>query len=433
MITSSSVGIIADDLTGANDTALQFYLAGAQTKIILCPDENILPDEYIQAWAIPTETRNISSGEAYEKVKDITLYMKNHLGVDSFYKKIDSTLRGNIAIETLCMLQVLQMDAAIIIPAFPNEGRVTIGGYHLLKGVPIEKTEMASDPHSPIYESHIPTILEKQVGEENKGIIGSVELKTVLKGAGPILNNINELVKNGKKLIVVDAVSTTDIEQVILAMNKCGYKILPCGSAGAAMALGKLLFDDNKTDTDINKINKLPKLVIAGSATQLCANQVTKLIDSDEVENTYSVSLTVEDFINGISEENYSRIKSNLTPNNIVVVHASEINKNDNLITLLLENEITKKQFATKIVEILAELTGNLIKEKEFTLIIVGGETSFCCCKKLECESLKIIDAAAPAIPLCIDNKGRMIVTKSGNLGTINTLVEILKYIERHE
>ena len=164
MITASSIAIIADDLTGANDTALQFHLAGAETKIILYPDENIAPDENIKAWAIPTETRNISPQDAYEKVKAATLYMKNHFGVDSFYKKIDSTIRGNIAVETLGMLQVLDMDAAIIIPAFPNEGRVTIGGYHLLKGVPIEKTEMASDPHSPIYESHIPTILQKQIG-----------------------------------------------------------------------------------------------------------------------------------------------------------------------------------------------------------------------------------------------------------------------------
>lgn len=433
MITASSIAIIADDLTGANDTALQFHLAGAETKIILYPDENIAPDENIKAWAIPTETRNISPQDAYEKVKAATLYMKNHFGVDSFYKKIDSTIRGNIAVETLGMLQVLDMDAAIIIPAFPNEGRVTIGGYHLLKGVPIEKTEMASDPHSPIYESHIPTILEKQVGEEYKNIIGSIELKTVLKGAGPILNNLNVLVKNGKKLIVVDAVSSTDIEQVILAMHKCSYNILPCGSAGAAQALSKLMFEGNKSKNDINHINLLPKLVIAGSATHLCANQIAKLIDSDEVENTYPVSLTVEDFINGISEETYERIKNHLVSNTVVVVHASEINKTENLITLLLEHEITKRQFATKIVEILANLTGRLIKEKEFLLTIVGGETAFCCCRELECQSLKIIDAAAPAIPLCVDNKGRMIITKSGNLGTINTLVEILKYIERHE
>ena len=71
--------------------------------------------------------------------------------------------------------------------------------------------------------------------------------------------------------------------------------------------------------------------------------------------------------------------------------------------------------------------------EKDFILVTVGGETSYECCKQLGCEFLNIIDEVAPAIPLCVDNNGRYIVTKSGNLGNINTIIEILKYIERHE
>ena len=35
MITSNVIGIIADDLTGANDTALQFFSKGASTDIVL--------------------------------------------------------------------------------------------------------------------------------------------------------------------------------------------------------------------------------------------------------------------------------------------------------------------------------------------------------------------------------------------------------------
>ena len=433
MLKSPSIGIIADDLTGANDTALQFFVAGANTQIIMAPDENFIPRGDVHAWAIPTETRNINPEDAYEKVKAVALFMKEKLDVEYFYKKIDSTLRGNIAIETLGLLQVLKMDAAIIMPAFPNENRVTVGGYHLSKGVPIEKTEMASDPHSPIYESHIPTILEKQIGEEYKDIIGSIELKTVLKGAGPILNMLNELIADGKKLIVVDAVSITDLEQVILALDKCNYNILPCGSAGAAQVLSKTLFTDCSKPTENRTFAHLPKLVIAGSATELCASQVKKLIESDEIENTYSVSLSADEFINGISDDAFERIKDRLTPNNVVIIHSTEICHNDELQPLLIEHEITKKEFATKIVDLLADLTKKLSKIKDFILVTVGGETSFECCRQLDCEYLNIIDEVAPAIPLCIDNNSRLIVTKSGNLGTVNTLVEILKYIERHE
>ena len=159
---------------------------------------------------------------------------------DYYYKKIDSTIRGNIAIEVLALLEVLEWDASIIIPAFPSEGRVTIGGYHLLKGIPIERTEMARDPHSPIRESHLPTLLKSQLDESYEHLVGLIELKTVMKGAGPILIKLNELIKEGKKLIVVDAVSTVDIEQVVLAMNKSDYNILPTGTAAAAQVLSDL-------------------------------------------------------------------------------------------------------------------------------------------------------------------------------------------------
>ena len=131
MLTSNNIGIVADDLTGANDTALQFHIRGANTQILLNPE--ILPENRLstQVWAMPTETRNLPPSEAYERVKSTVELLKDKLGIEFFYKKIDSTLRGNIAAETLAMLEVLDWDAAVLLPAFPQEGRITVGGYHL--------------------------------------------------------------------------------------------------------------------------------------------------------------------------------------------------------------------------------------------------------------------------------------------------------------
>ena len=165
--------IIADDLTGANDSALQFHLHGAGTQILLSENVEGLNLKGTSTWAISTESRNIAPKEAYDKIKYITQVMIDKFNPDYFFKKIDSTVRGNIAVETLGMLEILGWDAAIVIPAFPTEGRVTVGGYHLLKGVPIERTEMARDPYSPIEESHLPTLFTNQIGEEFKDIMHS--------------------------------------------------------------------------------------------------------------------------------------------------------------------------------------------------------------------------------------------------------------------
>lgn len=99
IINSNIVGIIADDLTGANDTALQFYLKGANTQILLSDEIEPINAKGTQTWAISTESRNVEPEIAYERVLKATKMFAEKLNPDFYYKKIDSTLRGNIAIE----------------------------------------------------------------------------------------------------------------------------------------------------------------------------------------------------------------------------------------------------------------------------------------------------------------------------------------------
>ena len=436
MIVSSGVAcIIADDLTGANDSALQFHLHGAGTQILLSENVEGLNLKGTQTWAISTESRNIPPKDAYEKIKHITQVMQDKFNPDYFFKKIDSTVRGNIAVEILGMLEVLNWDASIIIPAFPAEGRVTVGGYHLLKGIPIERTEMARDPFSPICESHLPTLLINQIGMEYKDLIASVDLKDVMKGAGPILKTINELIADGKKLIIVDAVSTTDIEQILLAMNKSNYNILPAGTAAAARVLSDMWFADLNREHINQTIPELPKLVISGSATEITESQIRAFEDYDDFdENSICVTIDMEAILNGVTDELVSRIVNNLGQNNIVVVHTSSVVRNfDGFSDTSMNAELTRDKLACMITDYLAELTKKVVEQKELILILLGGETSYKCCSAINANQLQLMDEVAPAIALSMDHNAQWIVTKSGNLGGTNTLIEILKYFERHE
>lgn len=434
MFISNNIGIIADDLTGADDTALQFHLRGANTQILL--DYSIVPENKVstQVWAIPTETRNIDAPTAYERVKQATRVLADNFNVEYFYKKMDSTLRGHIAVEALAMLDALEWDAAVIIPAFPQEGRTTIGGYHLLRGIPIERTEFARDPRFPIYESHIPTVLRNEMQNQQDDIVDLIELRTVIKGAGPILKKMNEMIDNGVKLIVVDAMSVTDIEQVVLAIEKSPYKILPCGSAGAAQVLGNVWLPETDNHQQEKTIPTLPKLLVSGSATQTTAAQIQKLQDDDDIENTYFIALKMEDILEGVTDEVVKRVSENLVKDNVVVVHTSDLTVDSKIISqILFDNELSKSQFVSKIGDYLACLTKKVLFDRDAILITVGGETSFKCCKAINSNSLQIIDAICPAIPLCLDSKAQWVVTKSGNLGNSNTLIDILKYFGHHE
>ena len=434
MFISNNIGIIADDLTGADDTALQFHLRGANTQILL--DYSYMPENKVstQVWAIPTETRNTDAHTAYEKVKQAAKILADDLNVEYFYKKIDSTIRGHIAVEALGVLDALEWDAAVIIPAFPQEGRTTIGGYHLLKGIPIERTEFARDPRFPIYESHIPTVLRSELQNEQDDLVDLIELRTVIKGAGPILKKMNEMIERGVKLIVVDAISVTDIEQVVLAMEKSSYRILPCGSAGCAQVLGNIWLPELENHQVEKTISTMPKLIVSGSATQCTASQIQKLQDDDDIENTYFIDLKMEDILEGVNDDIVTRVSENLVKDNVVVVHTSDLTVDSKIISqILFENELSKNQFISKIGEYLACLTKKVLFNRDAILITIGGETSFKCCKAINSNSLQIIDAICPAIPLCMDTKAQWIVTKSGNLGNSNTLIDIIKYFEKHE
>lgn len=430
------IGIVSDDLTGANDTALQFFMKGSNTEIIFEANDELQNHLNVGTWALTTESRNIEAKIAAQRVWENSKKIKECLNVSNYYKKIDSTLRGNIAVETLAMLDAIEYDAAIIAPAFIQEGRITIGGYQLLKGIPIERTDAARDTYAPIYDSYIPDILKKQVNETYHNLISTIELKTVAKGAGPITNKINELVSSGKKLIIADAVSSVDLEQIALAISKSQYNILPVGSAGLTHALGNVWLPEEKREAVNKQFPILPKLVLSGSKTTITATQINKLSMDDDIENTYFIDIHLDDILNPDINQMAERVVHNFGKENVVIVHVSKLDEEimmDEGKEKLIDNGITKEKLAVIITDYLSDLSEKISELSSFILITIGGETSYKCLRKIDCKYLQMTDTILPAVSLCIDSNARFIVTKSGNMGSATALIDIINYFKYHE
>lgn len=433
IISSNVVAIIADDLTGANDSALQFYLQGANTQILLSGSAEIENCSATQTWAVTTETRNVLPEVAFEKVKSVTRMLIDKLSPDYFFKKIDSTIRGNIAVETLTILNELEWDAAVVVPAFPDEQRITVGGYHLLRSMPIERTEISHDPKAPICESHLPTLFACQLQEEYRHLIGHVELKTIMKGAGPILVRMNELINEGKKFIIMDAVSNTDIEQISLAIKKIDKQILPTGTAAFAKALAKLWFGMSGENEIIQQkiIPQLPKCIISGSATPICAMQIAELKSSKYFDNFAEYNLKFEDINSGINDTMVMDIVCNLSQGKNILVHTTGLedilgsggDQND-------END-ENISFPSLITDYLSTLACRIKEQIETIFVLIGGETAYKACECMGATRLQLIDKVTGPIPLCLDYNGQWVVTKSGNLGNAQTMVEVLKYFDK--
>lgn len=445
-----SVGIVADDLTGACDTALQFFSSHSKTHILL-DIQRIAQSEPSQAqaqdnqvWSLNTATRHTEPNEAQAIVRQAVSLCRDRMGVENFYKKIDSTLRGNIAQECLGMLEEMKAQCAVIAPAYPQQGRRTVGGYQLVRGIPVEKTVVARDPLCPVRQSHIPTLLAQQ---SNPELVGYIPLSQVLHGAGPILVRLSELVKEGKKLVVIDATSTEDLEQIALAIEKAqkNAKVLACGSAGLAQALAELWAVEPEDNTVVPfrkpslSLPPSPILIVSGSTTDTTRQQILRLIENYAY---YGESSRLEIFdlppeqILGLSpvEDTIGRIVEALGERNTVVL-STALKEESFLRTLTMaqENNIPETQASRKAQEVLARITAEVSRQRSVKLVLTGGETTCEVCARLNVQELEIIAEADESIPLTRDNHGRWIVTKSGGFGTALSLANVVKFIKQRE
>jgi len=119
-------GVIADDLTGACDAGVQFAQHGLSALVWLSAAEPPACDVLV----LSTASRRDAPHIAQRKVRN-ALGTLARAGAGLIFKKIDSTLRGNIAAEVVAC----GFEETWIAPAFPAMGRQLIGGRLFLKGI----------------------------------------------------------------------------------------------------------------------------------------------------------------------------------------------------------------------------------------------------------------------------------------------------------
>lgn len=209
--------IIADDFTGANDTGMQLRRRGYRTKVLLKkPDDNHEDISYV----IDTESRGLCQEDAYQKIKScitgIELSEYKYM-----IKKVDSTLRGNVAWEIKAADEVYGSELVVFMPALPDLNRTTVNGVHMLKGVPITKTEIAKDPVKPVTEDHIQRLLQTVYEETVTHIsLGDIEAGNIDFSVG--------------RIFAIDAVTNEQMQTVVEKVKETGKKTLYVGTAAMA-------------------------------------------------------------------------------------------------------------------------------------------------------------------------------------------------------
>ena len=268
------VAVIADDLTGAADTGIQFCRAEAPTYLVGV--------EHIQSFPFPesphslslfTNTRHLHPNLASEAMKTVAPGIKA-LRPLHLYKKIDSCLRGNIGAELDVLADALEFDASFVTPALPAQGRAVLHDVHYLRGVPLAETEMARDPVSPVTESRASVVL----GRQSRYAIAHVDLEILEGPFESLVDHVRRLLRQGAKHIVFDAASQRHLDRIADLAVRHFPKSLLVGSAGLASSLSPLLFPGPAgTRTLLNPVGRRI-LFVCGSASEVLDAQVQELV-----------------------------------------------------------------------------------------------------------------------------------------------------------
>lgn len=124
----TSVRLLADDLTGALDTAAEF--------VGLCGPYDVTWPEALSGHAAPSlaidsGTRELAKAESVDIVGRLaSLLCEGTIA----YKKIDSLLRGAWAAELGACLRSGHWASCVVAPAFAYQGRRTLGGQQFARG-----------------------------------------------------------------------------------------------------------------------------------------------------------------------------------------------------------------------------------------------------------------------------------------------------------
>ncbi|HEY1949683.1 MAG TPA: four-carbon acid sugar kinase family protein [Bryobacteraceae bacterium] len=291
MQTSLSCVLIADDLTGACDSAVHFKLRGIQSAVHLDLDAHQQSTASVHAFN--TETRDADAPEMEQRIRrvaDITSTAKPGI----IFKKIDSLLRGNPGREVMVALEAFGCDLAIVTPAFPEMGRTVRNGHLEVHG---DSTWARLD---------VAALLRGQGLEHCTHIAPGTVAAAIERGA---------------RAISLDITAHEDLERLVTEALATGKNILWAGSGGLASALAGALFSDN-IKRELHSPGTLPVVFCIGSDHPVTAGQIFALRRERATSEIHADSNVTASLVNALEKDQHVifRIPRGQVPNEQLLI-----------------------------------------------------------------------------------------------------------------
>jgi D-threonate/D-erythronate kinase len=398
--------ILADDLTGAADSAIAFARRGLPAKVVW---GEARPEQHADAMALAYDaaTRELDAAAAARQHGEaLRRFLRPGVHV---FKKIDSTLRGNPAEEIAAMLDVLHARAprmrVVIAPAFPAMGRTVRDGQIFVHGVPLPFTEFW--PASREQDLAVLMNLLDTVGVHARHL----SLSTVRGDPAALSSGF----ANG--VAVCDAETVGDLERIASASLEDDAATVCIGSAGFAHALAQIASRASGLSRGSHRCAVVTNgaLIVVGSRTQASRAALTQLRTLGDLEGvSVSPALLMVDPLSSAAVELANGVGRTLARGVDVVVDISQSAS---------AQDAGNPQLAAALARLLAAPARHAS-----ALVATGGETAAALLTRLGVEGLRLVDEIEPGIPLglTLGEISVPAVTKAGGFGNEECLKRIL-------
>lgn len=383
--------ILADDLTGALDSAAVLRRQGFGATVILDPAElAAAATTSADVVALTTETRH-SPDPAPVLRRLAPLLPADRL----WYKKIDSTLRGPLGVEIATLLDCSAADAALVVPALPAQGRGLRDGHLTL--------------HGAVEAPHLPRLLHEQTGRR----IDHIDIGSVRAGSNLLREALAQVIVPGA-IVAVDAIEDGDLSTIADAVAALSTRLLLAGSAGLATWLPRAWhLAPHSGQGQAEPATATPVLCVLGSPNRRTRIQIASL--RREVV-TIEVEAGTPDDIDRLVP-----IATDLLARGIDVALVPATQDDFRVETVAPEIQQT-------VARALATIAGRIIEQvAPGGLIAGGGDTAFAVCRELGIRAIILDGEAAPGLPLgratTAAGYSLRVVTKAGGFGDDEALL----------
>lgn len=374
--------IVADDLSGAADCAASFADAGRPIPVYL----HGLPQG--PCWALDTDTRAMDEASAVAQTRRVFGQLAGGEASHLVYKKIDSTLRGHVGAELAAALAVApQFAAALVAPAFPQQGRALEGGKMVVHGRP---------------------------GADLVAMLRAAGLKTALMrpaAAGELLPSIDCALAAGARAVVIDA--ATDDELALLAnalLQPAAPRLLAAGSAGLARALAAHAAREPAVDTPASG----PVMTVVGSFSPASAAQAVHLEQSGDA---LVLRLTAPQW----TEARHGQFRQDA----LATARAALLQGRHVLFAVAGE---VVQPFTRSLVQGIAAATAPLVPQTA-ACVLTGGDTARAMFDALGIDCLHVGGELEPGIPYgrAASQGARRFILKAGGFGDALALQRVIR------